>query len=209
MELRRLEWYAKDLGFPGRVVLEALEGGCWSELCKLRIADRDCPDQDLANVLRALTSGRLTHFALSKKALGPLTFGRLQELYFDHLQELDFVYSAGVPSEMVQEMLMGCVHLVKTGAPHLFVRDIATASKPWSCLGLQELVIFVAKQPDDEDCWDGRVFEQISRLRRLKARWMVEYWENLVHIGGDFEGIEGDGQEELDRFFRQKIWHGK
>ncbi|KAF9085983.1 hypothetical protein BGX23_009229 [Mortierella sp. AD031] len=120
-------------------------------------------------MFKALTSGRLLYFELVDSRLGPLTFSCLRELYFSHLRELDFGRSNGVPTEMVQEILTECIHLVTLDAPHIFVRDIATASRPWGCLGIQKLVVFIAKQPEDEDGWDSRVFEQISKLRRLET----------------------------------------
>ncbi|KAF9095956.1 hypothetical protein BGX29_008789 [Mortierella sp. GBA35] len=170
--LRRLTWNVEHLGLPMELLVEAMAEGSWPELCELGICapygPNDELDENLTKILRALTSGRLTYFALSDGILGPLTLGCLRELYFGHVQELDFGRSAGVPSEMVQEILAGCVHLIKVSAPHIFVRDIATASKSWTCLGLRQLVVFIAKQPDDEDGWDSRVFEQISRLRQLE-----------------------------------------
>ncbi|KAF9092098.1 hypothetical protein BGX29_010605, partial [Mortierella sp. GBA35] len=168
VKLRQLDWDVEGVRFPVQLVLEALAEGCWPELCKFRMGDSKCSDQDLARILRALTSGKLIWFRLSNARLGPLTFGCLRELYFDHLRELNLGYSHGVLSEMVQEVLVECVHLITLDIPHIFVRDIATASKPWGCLELQELVVFIAKQSDDEDGWDSRVFEQISRLRRLR-----------------------------------------
>ncbi|KAF9095096.1 hypothetical protein BGX23_001093 [Mortierella sp. AD031] len=166
--LRCLDWNGGD-SFPVEIVLEALKEGCWPELCEFRLRERCCSDQELADIFRVLTSGRLTHLLLSHGSLGLRTFGCLRDLYFGHLRELDFARSIVVLSEMVQEILTGCVHLVKLDVPHVFVRDIATASNPWGCLGLEELVVFIAKRPEDEDGWEGRVFEQISRLRQLRT----------------------------------------
>ncbi|KAG0373290.1 hypothetical protein BGX24_011895 [Mortierella sp. AD032] len=92
----------------------------------------------------------------------------LQELYFDHLRELSFGDSRTLTSPMVQEILAGCVNLVSLDAHHILVKDIAKALKPWGCSKLSRLVIYIAKQEDDEEEWEGLVFEQISRLRRLQ-----------------------------------------
>lgn len=63
---------------------------------------------------------------------------------------------------MAQELLMECVHLVRFEAPYLFVQDIVAAPKPWSCLNLEELVIFIANQhrqrqsrDEDGETWNG------------------------------------------------------
>ncbi|KAG0373288.1 hypothetical protein BGX24_011893 [Mortierella sp. AD032] len=166
-KLRRLSWDVDGLAFPTRMVLEALKEGCWEELCELSIGDKYCSDQDLAAILGALTSRRLTCFELTSGKLGPLTYSCLQGRYFDNLRDLTIARCRGVTSAMVQEILVGCVHLVGLDAPHIFVQDIAKATKPWGCLTLQSLVVYIAKQAGDEPGWDDLVFEQISKLRRL------------------------------------------
>ena len=137
-------------------------------LCKLTISDSKIPDQDLANILKRLPSRRLTSLYRSGGGtVGALTYNCLKEMYFGHLRELLLHACIGFTSGMVQELLTECVHLVNFEAPYIYVRDIASAPKPWGCLSLEELKIYIAKQPDDEAGWEGQVFEQISRLRRL------------------------------------------
>ncbi|KAF9090307.1 hypothetical protein BGX29_011550 [Mortierella sp. GBA35] len=180
--LRRLDWAVHKIPFPVQLVIEALQEGCWPELCELVIGDPKCYDQDLAKVdedlakvLRTLTSGRLTYFQLAVYGFGYLTYKSIKELYFTHLRELDLGKCVHVSSAMVQEILVECVNLETLDAPHIIVWDIAMASKPWGCLRLQKLVVFIAKRSGDEDewggkvSWDGLVFEQISRLRHLRA----------------------------------------
>lgn len=70
-------------------------------------------------------------------------------------------------SKIAQEIMTECVHLVCLEVPYVFVRDIATAPKPWGCLKLEALTVYIAKQAGDEARWEAQVFEQISRLRRL------------------------------------------
>ncbi|KAG0278450.1 hypothetical protein BGZ95_003982 [Linnemannia exigua] len=166
-KLRRLSWDVDGLAFPARMVLEALEEGYWEELCEFSIGDKCCSDQNLAAILGALTSRRLTCFELMSGKLGPLTYRCLQGRYFGHLRDLTIARCGGVTSAMVQEIMVGCVHLVGLDAPHIFVQDIVRATKPWGCLRLQSLVVYIAKQAGDEPGWDGQVFEQISKLRRL------------------------------------------
>ncbi|KAF9134246.1 hypothetical protein BG015_003439 [Linnemannia schmuckeri] len=166
--LRRLAWDVDDIAFPARMVIDAFAEDCWPNLQQLSIGDATCSDHDLAGVLGALTSRRLTAFEYTNGKLGPLTFKCLQELYFGHLKDLNIGRCTGVTSTMVQEILMECSHLVDFDAPHILVRDIVKASKPWGCSKIQNLVVYIAKQPDDEAGWDGVVFEQISKLRRLQ-----------------------------------------
>lgn len=166
--LRRLTWDVGDVAFPARMVMDAFAEDCWPDLHQLSIGDVTCSDQDLAGVLRALTSRRLTAFEYGNSKLGPLTYKCLQERYFGHLQDLNIGRCTGVTSTMVQEILMECTQLVDFDAPHVFVRDIVEAEKPWGCLKIQSLVVYIVKQPGDETGWDGRVFEQISKLRRLQ-----------------------------------------
>ncbi|KAK3812574.1 MAG: hypothetical protein JOS17DRAFT_779545 [Linnemannia elongata] len=166
--LRYLRWDVIDIPFPSRLLIDAFAEGCWSELCELCIGGPSCTDQDLASTLRLLPSLRLTRLDRSSDSLGPLTYSCLHELYFDHLQNLRVGQCTGFSSAMAQEVLSECVHLVVFDAPHIFVRDIATAPKSWGCSRLEYLTIYIAKQKDDEPGWDGQVFQQISRLGRLQ-----------------------------------------
>lgn len=168
--LRLLRWDVVDIPFPSHMVMDAFEEGCWSELCELYVGGPSCTDQDLASILRLLPSRRLTCFDRSSDSLGPLTYSCLREQYFSHLQDLRIGRRCkGVSSAMAQEMLTECVHLVSFDAPHIFVRDIATAPKSWGCSGLENLSIYIIKQEEDEARWEGQVFRQISRLRRLES----------------------------------------
>ncbi|KAH7048547.1 hypothetical protein BKA57DRAFT_461769 [Linnemannia elongata] len=167
--LRYLKWDVTDIPFPSRMVMDAFKEGCWPELCEVDIAGPTSSDQDLAKVLRMLPSQRLKRFGRMRDELGPLTYGRLRGLYCGHLQELKIGRCTGITSSMTQELLTECVHLVYFDAPHIFVRDIATALKPWGCSRLEILVTFIAKQKDDEGEWEGKVFKQISKLGRLQT----------------------------------------
>lgn len=77
-----------------------------------------------------LPSQRLKRFGRMRDELGPLKYGRLRGLYCGHLQELKIGRCTGITSSMTQELSTECVHLVYFDAPHIFVRDIATALKP-------------------------------------------------------------------------------
>jgi len=165
--LECLAWSVSGLRFPVEMVLEAFEEGCWPALSQLNISDPLCSDEDMAKVLRALKSRKLTFFEQESGRFGPSTFRCLQEFFFGHLKQLEIGQCLGATSEMVQMILVECVHLTALDAPHVFVRDIAQSPKPWGCLGLEKLVVFIAKLKRDEDGWEGCVFEQISRLRRL------------------------------------------
>lgn len=167
--LMHLSWDVADVPFPARMVIGTFEEGCWPELCEFNIGEPTCSDQDLAIVLRMLPSHRLTHFDRTNGALGPLTYDCLRRLYCGHLQELRIGQCTGVTSAMTQELLTECVHLVYFDAPYIFVRDIATAPKPWGCSKLVDLVTFIAKQKGDEGEWERKVFEQISNLGRLQS----------------------------------------
>ncbi|KAG0069675.1 hypothetical protein BGZ89_002344 [Linnemannia elongata] len=167
--LRRLAWNVDDVAFPARIIMDAFAEGCWPDLQQLTIGDATCSDQNLAGVLGAVTSRRLTAFEYAKGKLGPLTYNCLRERYFGYLKDLNIGKCTGVTSAMAQEILMECTQLVDFDAPHIFVRDIVKASKPWGCTKIQNLVVYIAKQPDDEAGWDGLVFEQISKLRWLQS----------------------------------------
>ncbi|KAG9065491.1 hypothetical protein KI688_001779 [Linnemannia hyalina] len=167
--LKRLEWSVRDIDFPVQLVLDAFEKNCWRELCELSIGGVACSDQDVAMVLRSLTSRRLTDFELSSGRFGPLIYSCLKEMYFGHLRDLRLGQAPGVTSGMVQEIMTECVHLVNLEAPYIFVRSIATASKSWGCLKLEKLVVYIASQAGDEADWDGRAFEQIARLKRVRT----------------------------------------
>jgi hypothetical protein len=167
--LKRLRWSVSDIMFPVQRFHEMLaEDGCWPALCELDIDDAKWTDQGGAEMLRLLPSRRLTAYVRTAGGrMESLTFNCLKEMYFGHLRELNVRRCKGITSVMVQEILTECVHLVHFEAAHIFVRDIATASKPWSCLQLERLVIYIAKEPKGKAEWEGRVFEQISRVRRL------------------------------------------
>ncbi|KAG0069677.1 hypothetical protein BGZ89_002346 [Linnemannia elongata] len=167
--LRYLKWDVTDIPFPYRMVMDAFKEGCWPELCEVDIAGPTSSDQDLAKVLRMLPSQRLKRFGRMRDELGPLTYGRLRGLYCGHLQELKIGRCTGITSSMTQELLTECVHLAYFDAPHIFVRDIATAPKSWGCSRLEILVTFIVKQKDDEGEWEGKVFKQISKLGRLQT----------------------------------------
>lgn len=167
--LKSIQWSVPDVVFPVRAIQNALtERGCWPELCELNIHDSTCTDQDRSQLLRSLPSRRLLGFQCRTGILEPLTYNCLKEMYFGHLLNLKIGRCKGVTSEIAQEILVNCGHLIHVEAPYIYVRDIATASKPWSCLKLESLIIYIAKQPEDEPGWDGQVFDQISRLRRLQ-----------------------------------------
>jgi hypothetical protein len=165
--LRKIDWGVGDVDFPVQTVLDAFAEDCWPNLCELSIGGAVCSDQDVAAVLRGLTSRRLADFKLWSGRFGPLTYRCLKELYFGHLRDLNLGQVLGATSAMVQEILTECVHLVRLCAPHVFVRDIVTASKPWGCLRLQSLTVYIARQVDDEAEWEERVFAQIGRLKRM------------------------------------------
>lgn len=166
--LKRLEWSVGDIVFPVQLVLGAFEENCWRELCELSIGGEACSDQDVAAVLRSLTSRRLTDFELWSGRFGTQTYNCLKEMYFGHLRDLRLGQAPGATSGMVQEIMTECVHLVTLEAPYIFVRNIATASKSWGCLKLERLTVYIASQVGDEADWDGRVFEQIARLKRMR-----------------------------------------
>lgn len=167
--LKRLEWSIGDVAFPVQLVLDAFEENCWRELCELSIGGEACSDQEVAAVLRSLTSRRLTVFELWSGRFGPLTYNCLKEMYFGHLRDLRLSQAPGATSSMVQEIMTECVHLISLEAPYIFVRSIATASKSWGCLKLEKLAVYFASQVDDEAGWDGRAFQQIARLKRMRT----------------------------------------
>ncbi|KAG0285162.1 hypothetical protein BGZ96_010535 [Linnemannia gamsii] len=167
--LKSIQWVVSDVAFPVRAIQDALkERGCWPELCELNIHDLMWTDQDRSQLLRSLPSRRLLGFHCSGDIIEPLTYSCLKEMYFGHLHDLRIGRCKGVTSVIAQEILVNCGHLIHFEAPYIYVRDIATASKGWSCLKLENLMIYIAKQSEDEPGWDGQVFEQISRLRRLQ-----------------------------------------
>ncbi|KAG0290475.1 hypothetical protein BGZ96_006063 [Linnemannia gamsii] len=196
--LKRLEWSVSDTPFPVQRFQETLvEEGCWPTLCQLDINDSGWTDQDGAEMLRALPSRRLTEYTRTMGGkFGPLTFNCMREMCFGHLRNLTVRKCKGFTSVMAQEVLMECVHLVTFQAPHIFVRDIATAPKPWGCLQLKRLKIHIAKEPEDEAGWEGQVFEQIGRLGQL-------LYLNLERIsrfsaGEDVDGVRPHSMETLD-----------
>jgi hypothetical protein len=119
------------------MVMDVFAEDCWPDLHQLNIGDATCSDYDLAGVLSALTSRRSTAFEYANGKLGPLTYKCLQDQYSGHLQDLNIGRCTGVTSAMVQEILMECTQLVDFDAPHIFVRDIVKAEKPWGCLKIQ------------------------------------------------------------------------
>ncbi|KAG0278451.1 hypothetical protein BGZ95_003983 [Linnemannia exigua] len=168
-DLKRITWDVGDVAFPVQLVMDALHEGCWPSLYELSVGDPTFSDQDLAGVLGALTSRKLTALELTRGRFGPLAYNCIRERYFDHLRDLSIGKCLGATSAMVQEILTECVHLVALDAQHIFVRDIATAQKPWVCLGLQNLAVYIVKQAEDEAAWEGLVFEQVARLRMLRV----------------------------------------
>ncbi|KAF8943105.1 hypothetical protein BGZ47_005796 [Haplosporangium gracile] len=174
--LKHLHWDVEDIWFPARTIRETLAEGCWPELCELVFNDRTVTDQDLAAILRSLPSRRLTFLEpRGGDTFGPLTYSCLQEMYFGHLRDLRIRHCLRITSAMAQEILMECVHLVRFEAPYIYVRDVIEAPKPWGCSKLENLKVFIAKQPDDEAEWEGRLFEQISKLRRLLVLKLEPY----------------------------------
>ncbi|KAG0285161.1 hypothetical protein BGZ96_010534 [Linnemannia gamsii] len=165
--LKRIEWSVDDVVFPVQIVLDAFAEDCWPNLSGLSIAGGICSDQDVAAVLRRMISRQLTDFELWSGTFGPKTYKCLNEVHFSHLRDIRIRLIPGATSAMVQEILTECVHLVRLDAPHVFVRDIVTSSRPWGCLRLQTLVVCIAKQVDDEAEWEKRVFEQIGKLKRM------------------------------------------
>lgn len=171
--LKRIHWNVAGVGFPVRMVLDAFAEGCWPELCELRIGDAmTCPDKEMAQILRSLPSRRLTLFKPMNDTFGPLTNMCLKDMYFGHLTNLAFRDSSRCTSAMVQEVLTECVNLVELDAPYITVRDIAKATKPWGCRGLYRLAVYIAKDGGEEaeaEEWEGKVFEQIGKMRRLRV----------------------------------------
>lgn len=185
--LRRLEWHISYIPFPVQMVRVALAEGCWPDLTALVIKDMECSEEDVVEVLGMLSLRRLTaldvHGCGSGYKFGRLLFDCLREMQcFDHLRELDVGRCTGVSSMMAQEVLMGCVHLVYVEVPFILVRDVVTASKPWNCLRLERLVVYIAKQDGDEAEWEERVFEQISRLGRMRFMYLERYPYDLDRI---------------------------
>ncbi|KAK3812585.1 MAG: hypothetical protein JOS17DRAFT_762054 [Linnemannia elongata] len=166
--LRRLEWFVREHLFPTQMVQEALAEGCWPELCELLIKDHTLSEQDVTNVLRRLPSRRLNVLELWG-GFGPLSYGHIREMtLFDHLKDLRLIRCAGATSKITQEIMTECVHLVHLEVPYIYVRDIATASKPWGCLKLEDLTVYITKQAGDEAGWELKAFQQISKLRELR-----------------------------------------
>ncbi|KAF9115569.1 hypothetical protein BGW39_003016 [Mortierella sp. 14UC] len=167
--LKRLTWSVADVAFPFQLVMDALQEDCWPDLCELSVGDPTCSDQDLAGVLGALTMRKLTALELTRGHFGSFTYNCIRDRYFGHLRDLSIGQCLGATSAMVQEILTECVHLIGLDAQHVFVRDIATAQKPWGCLRLQRLTMYIAKQAEDEPGWEGLVFEQVAKLRMLRT----------------------------------------
>lgn len=185
--LRRLEWHIYLISFPIQIVQDALAEGCWPDLTELVMKDRACSEEDVVKILRMLSLRRLTaldvHGCGEGHKFGWLLFDYLREMQrFDHLRELDVGKCDGVSSTMAQEVLMECVHLVHLEVPFVFVRDIVTASKPWGCLRLERLVVYIAKQDGDEAEWEERVFDQISRLGRMRILYLERYPYDVKEI---------------------------
>ncbi|KAF9147032.1 hypothetical protein BG015_011389 [Linnemannia schmuckeri] len=196
--LRYLAWNVSDIPFPFRLFQETLvEEGCWPELCALSIRTPTFIDQDWTTILRTLPSRRLTECGwLGGGTFGSLTYNCLREMYFGHLQELRVRRCNGVTSVMVQELLTKCIHLVHFTASYIYVRDIATAPKPWGCSRMENLAVYIVKDPEDEAAWEGRVFEQISKLRRLLVLNLKRY--QVFNMGDDDDRVLPHSMETLD-----------
>ncbi|KAK3812578.1 MAG: hypothetical protein JOS17DRAFT_762034 [Linnemannia elongata] len=166
-KLTWLCWNVSTAAFPFQMVQDAFMEACWPELCEFCIGKFICSEEDLTRILTMLPSRRLTSFVRDSEKFSSLTFNCLRDHYFGHLRELDLGRCSSVTSAMVQEVMTECVHLVVLDAFHVFVRDVATAQKPWVCLGLERLTLYFAKQRGDAAEWEGLVFQQISRLCRL------------------------------------------
>lgn len=195
--LKQLQWNVSDVPLPVQRLQEMfVEEGSWPTLCDLYIGDSRWTDQVGAEMLRALPSRRLTMYNRSSGSIfWPLTFDCLREMYFGHLRELMVRGCKGFTSVMAQEVLMECVHLVIFQAPHIFVRDIATAPKPWGCLRLERLKIYFAKEPGCEAEWESHVFEQLGRLRQL----LFLNLERISYLSaGDVDQARPHSMETLD-----------
>ncbi|KAF9299501.1 hypothetical protein BGZ88_006541 [Linnemannia elongata] len=166
-KLKRLVWNVDIVAFPIQMVLDAFKEVCWPELCELHTGSFICSEEDMARILTGLPSRKLASLERSSGKFSSLTFDCLRDHYFDHLRELKLGDCPSVTSAMVQEVMTECAHLVILDAFHVFIRDVATAQKPWVCLGLESLTLYFAKQRSDAPEWEGLVFHQISRLCRL------------------------------------------
>lgn len=178
--LRRLHWGMRNIPLPVRVVLDALAEECWPELCEVIIEDGVSSEEEVVKVLSALPSRRLKVLGFkgcedAGEFGGPLIDCLRGREYFSQLRELNVWRCKGVTSTMVQEILTNCVHLISLDARYIFVRDIATASKGWGCFKLERLVVRIVKLERDEAGWEERVFNQVSKLRRLKVLDLEHY----------------------------------
>jgi hypothetical protein len=200
--LRHLRWVMSDIPFPVQRFQEMLEEeGCWPALCELEIGYSTCSDQKLATILKSLPSRPLTDFEwASGSTMGPLTYSCLRETYFEHLRVLKVADCKGVTSTMAQGLLTECVHLISFYGQYIYVRDIATAPKPWGCSNLEDLAIYIAKEPEDEAGWEGRVFEQFGKLRRLLD---MNLKLDLLNSGSG-DGDEGEDQHGIEHLSRKE-----
>ncbi|KAG0234721.1 hypothetical protein BGX31_004460 [Mortierella sp. GBA43] len=153
--------------------------GTWSDLKSVTVwSARDVvmTDMDLVQLLGGMK--RITTLKVPdlQSSFKPKCLELLRPQFWC-LKRLSLFLDTGLTSSMAQEVLSSCHALEEFMVPRMEARDIV-AGKPWVCTMLVALSASFRFDPLKNHEHQPLVFDQLSRLIRLKTLYLQGYEEN-------------------------------
>lgn len=182
--LRTLEWNLQRKTVPVELLCDLLEADTWPSLESISIADNtdvvtDNQYCDLLNVCKR----PLRRFDIRREPMSDATFEVLRVFHSAAIEMVDLSDGPKDASTITVEILTSFPALRILKSRTVRARDIINNNRPWACLGLQELVVFIDMEfPDDansrrftkeeiEQC--RSVFAWVSALKELRVLDML------------------------------------
>ncbi|KAF9906475.1 hypothetical protein EC991_000644 [Linnemannia zychae] len=160
--------------------ISALRRNPWPRLESVTLRCLFGPDNEWANLIQLLPP--LKKVRVGSRLIGEQSFARLQENHFKSLRSLDVQGCPLFSSRMVLAVLTECVYLEEFLGSYLLSSDLKngdSASQDWACVGLKQLKLFIAAEPDDPESSE-LAFKQLSRLHHLQQLYLDEGLVSLV-----------------------------
>ncbi|KAG0228282.1 hypothetical protein B0O80DRAFT_502296 [Mortierella sp. GBAus27b] len=149
--------------------LDQLAAKNWPDLRSLVLPSHVLGEDDLAVILGAMPQVHSIGFRCSV-SLQSTSVDLLLQPHFEHLQSIYLRYgnNTDVICPVAQSILSSCPVLERFVSTRVHGKTIADG-KPWVCLRLQVLELVVSFDPDTNEHVQPRVFDQLSKLRRLRV----------------------------------------
>ncbi|KAG0245159.1 hypothetical protein BGX31_007738 [Mortierella sp. GBA43] len=202
-QLKSLHWnYNGRNSYQVSAVCDLFKTSC-PLVESLNISGIVMADGDVSQILD--NCHRITHIAFNSWAFGEMAFRSLAR-HFTWLQDITLTFS-GMTSKMTQTILSNCPKLVSIYGAILDAKDIIDGienhSGGWSCTSLKKLNVFICGLKEKPLEWHRKVFQQISRIQKLKeiglsGVGLVSIMMSRTRESGRFDGLAFRVEAGLD-----------